>query len=201
MNRLFTVVTLFLTYSVFSQTFQVENTFEMVFRKSKVNSKNEWKTASLNIHGPSALKKIQIRFEINTLSGKKEVFDPNKFYLVSELNKIRVRPVDFTFHDYAHVFTSFEKLSCDPVEKNKFGLTYDPEIKDFFNDYKIAGYTDIDNEIDFGTKKKALVVKTYSKPIEWKSNLIDIYAFIPENLNSIDIYYGSQKLMLVELKE
>lgn len=196
MYRNFTFFFLLFTSSVISQTFTVNGKYEMIFRKSLFVPRNEIRTTSWGINAAPGFKKIQIRFEIKTLSGKTEFFDPNKFYIVSESYHIRVRPVDFTFHDFLLNFTSFNKLSQEPTE-GKYGhlLEYKPEIKDYFNDYKIPNFEDIEIPLNFGDNKKPFIRKTYSEPKKWKSNLIDIYVIIPEDLNTFQLYYGAQNIM------
>ena len=198
MNRYFFFFLLLFTSKVISQSFNVEDKYEMIFRKSLFVPKNEFRTSSWGINAAPGFKKIQIRFEIKTLSGKTEIFDPNKFYIVSKSHRIRARPVDFTFHDFLHNYTSFNKLSQEPTD-GKYGhlIEYKPEIKDYFLDFKIPNFEDIEIPLNFGDNKKPFIRKTYSEPKKWKSNLIDIYVIIPEDLNIFQLYYGEQNIMEV----
>ncbi len=204
-QHFFLRILLFFAFPIFGQSFQVENKYEMTFKKSQVIKKNQFMLAddTFKLTMPDGFKKVRIQFEVSTLSGKAEIFDPNKFYLVSELHRVRVRPVDFAYNrNIFRGFCSFSKLSQEPTD-GKYGhiLQYKPEIRDYFTDFTIAGYQDIDIPINFGSNQKPFVRKTYVKPKKWKSNLLGIYIFIPEDINTFAVFYGAEKLMQIELVE
>jgi hypothetical protein len=81
------------TYMLNAQEMNIES-FSFELKKTVTNSKNFEVHASPGIvtTGPGT-KKIQIRFRIKSLSGKRENFDPNKFYLTSDNHKLRFRAV------------------------------------------------------------------------------------------------------------
>lgn len=65
-------------------------------------------------------KKIQVRFKMKSNSGESDNFDPNKFYLVSDKYKTRVRPLDVR-HNYAAgwIYIGFGHLvDFQPQNKN-----------------------------------------------------------------------------------
>ena len=187
----------------FSQTTIVDSIFEIDFKKAIKNSRHfETHTSSYFVQANKNQKKIQIRFKIKSISKKKKSFDPNKFYLVLEKYKKRLRPVDLK-HNYAMTtFLGFEKLIDDKPkdDKKSYWYSYNPSIRDSFLDYKIEGYDDVDNCLNFGTKRKPRNKSIYFNHKKLKSNTVDVYFIVPKNLKKGTIYYGNQLLVDFNVK-
>ena len=139
---------------------------------------------------------------MKSTSGKKENFDPNKFYLTSEKYKVRVRPIDLK-HNYAvgMVFIGFPYLiDFNPKDKRiKQWAKYKPEIEDTFWNYKIDGFQDISPSINFGTKRKPKKVSPYLDHKELRACRIDVYFSVPKEFEKGKIYYGTKVIADFEL--
>jgi hypothetical protein len=140
---------------------------------------------------------------MKSLSGNKEMFDPNKFYVVSEKYKTRIRPLDIR-HNYAAgwIYIGFDKLvDFDPTDKGlSKWLSYKPEVKDTFEDFQIVDYQDVSPKINFGTTKKPKIASPYMEPKELKSCKVDLYFSLPLDFKDLQVYYGSQLILDTEIK-
>jgi hypothetical protein len=139
---------------------------------------------------------------MKSISGEKEDFDPNKFYLISDKYKVRVRPIDLKHnHKVGMDFIGFPYLiDFKPIDKriNKWA-EYKPEIKDTFWDYKIDGYQDISPSINFGTKRKPRNISPYRDHKGLRSCRIDVYFSVPVDFEKGKIYYGNKIIADFEL--
>jgi hypothetical protein len=182
-----------MSFVVSAQTVAVDNTFSIDFKKAIKNSRHfEVHTSSYFVQANTNQKKIQIRFKIKSLSRKKEIFDPNKFYLVLETSKKRVRPIDMKHNFAMGSYLGFERLVNEkPIKKKKQWYSYSPEIKDTFFDFKMVGFTDVDNCINFGTKRKPRNKAIYFNHKKLKSNVVDVYFIVSKTINKGKIYYGN----------
>lgn len=149
------------------------------------------------------VEKIKVRFKMKSISGKKENFDPNKFYLVADDFKLRMKPMDLR-HNYGvgMMYIGFDYLvDFQPTElRYREWLMYKPEITDTFYDYKIEGYTDVVPNINFGTQREPKIVSPYLDHRELKSCKIDVYFSLPKDLKSFKVYYGNQLLSETTIK-
>lgn len=178
--------------------------FDFQLRKVNTNSKNfEVYSSPFMVSTGPETKKIQIRFRIKSISGKRENFDPNKFYIISEENKIRFRPVDMKYNYVAHTYYTFGYLMTEKLEKKSlpYYVSYNPEVKDTFKDYQIPEYTDIETRINFGTERKPILSCIYFDNKKLRSNIVDAYFAIPDNLNLVTVYYGDQKIEVTSLTD
>lgn len=179
-----------------AQEMQIEN-FNFELRKAVTNSKNfEVSTSPFIVTTGSDTKKIQLRFRVKSISGKRENFDPNKFYITSEENKLRFRPVDMKYNYVAHTYYTFGYLSTEKLQKKVMPayLSFDPQIKDTFKNFKIPDYKDIEKVINFGTERKPILSCIYFDHKKLRSNIVDAYFAIPEGLQNITVYYGDIKI-------
>ncbi|WP_144959547.1 hypothetical protein [Gillisia sp. Hel_I_86] len=132
---------------------------------------------------------------MKSILGEQDDFDPNKFYLVSDKYKTRVRPIDVR-RNYAvgWIYIGFGHLvNFQPEDKrlNEW-VSYKPEIKNTFNNFKVEGYKDICPNINFGTKKKPKMISPYLDHKELKSCKIDLCFSSPKDLKNFRIYYGNE---------
>lgn len=202
MKKALLIALILVTSLVFSQKTISEN-YEFRYITSKKNSKFlEGNTSNYSVSVPKEHKKIQVRFKMKSISGEKEDFDPNKFSLVSEKYKFRLRPIDLK-HNYAvgMVFIGFPYLvDFNPKdEKIKQCVKYKPEIEDTFWDYQIEGYQDISPSINFGTKRKPKRVSPYLDHKELRACRIDVYFSVPKDLEKGKVYYGNEIIADFEL--
>ena len=194
MKNTFYLLLILLSFKGISQATIVDNTFKFDFKKAIKNSRLfEVHNSGYFVQADKDQQKIQIRFKIKSVSNKKKDFDPNKFYLVSDEYKKRLRPVDMK-HNYAMTtFIGFEKLIDEKPkdEKKTYWYSYNPSIKDSFWDFKIDGYSEVDNCINFGTKNKPKIKSIYFNHKKLKSNTVDVYFVVPKNFEKGKIYYGN----------
>ncbi|BAO55813.1 hypothetical protein [Nonlabens marinus] len=182
------------------QNYVESDNFKFKFIKAKKASGATW---IYSIKTAKEAKRVQVRFKMKSLSGKKENFDPNKFYLVSDAYKVRVRPLDVRYNYAAGwIFLPFDKLIENQSIDSSIQefVCYEPEIKDTFQDYSIVGYEDISPNINFGTKKKPKIISPYLHPEDLRACKIDIYFALPKELTEFKIYYGEQIIGEIEIK-
>ena len=180
----------------------LDEKFKFKFIKANKARGSTWVFAVKN--KDKAFKKVQIRMRMKSLSGEKEAFDPNKFYIVSEEMQIRMMPIDVRYNYAAGwIFVPFGYLvDFQPQdEKLKTWLEYKPEIKNTFFDYKIDGYQDICTTINFGTKRKPKVATPYLDHEDLKSCKLDVYFSLPKSLKNIKLYYGNVLIKETTLKK
>jgi len=132
-------------------------------------------------------KKAQVRFRVKSSSKKRAEFNPNKFYLVVEGQKIKLRPIDLKHNYMLHNYIGFGYVT--PNNKDNY-----PEAKDVFFDYDIEGFTNIENKLDFGTKRKPRVEAIYFDSKMLRTNIVDVYFCVPKSLKKASIYFGNTKL-------
>ena len=202
MKKALLIILLFtINFQLYSQEYIPADNFKFKFIKAKktTNGGNYY----YKIKTPKGIKKTLVRFKMQSLSGEKDDFDPNKFYLVSDIYKWRVRPIDLG-HNYAvgWIFIGFEYLvDFHPTDKRlKELLSYKPEVKNTFGDYKIEGYKDICPKINFGTKRNPKILSPYLNHKELKSCRIDLFFSLPEDLKEFKIYYGKTLIAEINIK-
>jgi len=201
LKKPFLLVCLFiLNVHVYSQEYITADNFKFkLIKAKKAGSGNYYFTIKTDKNA----KKVQVRYKMKSTSGEKDDFDPNKFYLVSSDLKIRVRPLDVR-NNFAvgWMYAPFNHLvNYEPKDKTlKQWLSYKPEIKNTFNDYKMEGYEDVISSINYGTKRKPKIATPYLDHKELKSCKIDLYFSLPKELKRFKIYYGDHLISENELK-
>ncbi|WP_299116006.1 hypothetical protein [uncultured Winogradskyella sp.] len=200
-KALFLFSILMLSGSLYCQDYIPADNFKFKFLKA---NKARGGTYYYTIKASKEDKKIQVRFKMKSISGGKEDFDPNKFYLVSDEYKVRMRPLDIR-HNYATgwIFIGFDHLTdFQPTDKKlKEWICYKPEVRDTFRDYKIEGYEDVYPSINFGTKRKPKVASPYFDLRELKSCKVDLYFSAPKSMKKFRIYYGEKLLADTAIKK
>ncbi|KQC33176.1 hypothetical protein AAU57_07515 [Nonlabens sp. YIK11] len=183
-----------------SQDYVTSDNFKLKLIKAKKASGSTWE---YTIKTSKQTKKAQVRLRLKSSTGKKESFDPNKFYLVSNEAKVRVRPLDVRYNYAAGwIFIPFDRLAYNPIDAQKVKdlVSYDPDIEDTFQNYGLDGFENISPEINFGTKKKPKVIPSYLEPEDLKSCKLDLYFALPKELKNFEIYHGDEKIANVTLK-
>ncbi len=186
---------------MFSQDFIKSTDFEFKFIKAKIAKGSNYYYA---IKTPKNHDKIQVRFKLKSLKGTKESFDPNKLYLVSDEQKIRIRPIDVRYnYGVGMIYIGFQFLSDKKLtDKNLEGwISYKPDVRDTFVDFKLENYEDICHQINFGTKKGPHFISPYLDHEALKSCKLDIYFSVPENsLRRGKVFYGKTLISNFNLK-
>jgi hypothetical protein len=189
-KTLLIVVCLIFNFQLQSQEYIVADNFKFKFIKAKKAVGGNY---VYTIKTTKDVQKVQVRYKMKSISGEKEDFDPNMFYLVTDEYKKRIRPLDVR-HNYAvgWIYIGFGHLvNFQPKDKKlKEWLSYKPEVKNTFDDYKIDGYQDVAPNINFGTKRRPKIVSPYLDHKELKSCKVDLYFSLPKDLKKFRVYYG-----------
>ncbi|SCY14985.1 hypothetical protein SAMN05192588_1391 [Nonlabens sp. Hel1_33_55] len=196
------LICLFVFYGItaISQDYVTSENFKLKLIKAKKASGSTWE---YTIKTSKQTKKAQVRLRLKSLTGQKESFDPNKFYLVSNEANVRVRPLDVRYNYAAGwIFIPFNRLAFNSMDAQKVKdlVSYDPDIKDTFQNYDIDGFENISPDINFGTKKKPKIFPSYLEPEDLKSCKLDLYFALPNELKNFEIYHGDEKIANVTLK-
>ncbi|PKA84532.1 hypothetical protein ATE92_2728 [Ulvibacter sp. MAR_2010_11] len=162
-------------------------------KKAKKNGKWEVTTSRYTISAGKNSKKVQIRVKLASQTGEKVIIDPNKFYLVVDNYKIRVRPVDLKY-PFALASIAFVRL----IKEDEYGsgntarggYNKNDEVVDTFKDYAIPGYLDIETTLNFGSENKPRIKTIYYQPNDIENSLVDIYFMLPKDVMQFSFYYG-----------
>ncbi|PHS65801.1 MAG: hypothetical protein COB12_06135 [Flavobacterium sp.] len=143
-------------------------------------------------------------------SKNKKDFDVNPISLIDTVNKVRYRLLEFVgYKSFSVGFPTYqgeEFLKTKLV--NKRGRPYqsvpsfNPKLKDTFEDYNFEGYENIECEINFGSDKNPLLSVTYYAPITMNSFISDSFFAILnfEKKPFFELYYGNEKVADIEVK-
>lgn len=201
MKRLFfSIIILFFSES-FSQTVIVDDGFEINFKKAVTNAR--WlHSSSVYFVVPSENeKRIQVRYRVRSVSGSREPFDPNKFYLLSEEYKARFQTVDVKYNAILHQYNTFGMIAENSESENKISyLDYNSNYENSFRKYQKEGYKDIKNCLNFGTKRNPKLECMYFAEKKIRSNIIDTYFILPLDFKEGIIFYGNQKIAEIKVK-
>nr|MCH9661668.1 hypothetical protein [Bacteroidota bacterium] len=119
-------------------------------------------------------KKVHIRLKLESQTKKKVLLDPNKFYLLVDQYKIKVRPLDMKF-PFGLVSIPFETLYKETDYDSQNNNRKEPlEFSDTFYDYKYEGYKDCELIMNYGTSKKPKLKTLYRKPNKIKNSLLHL---------------------------
>lgn len=185
-----------------AQTTVESGKFDIELLKAKNVSRFEIHSGSYFIKVSRNAKRIQVKVKVESRSKNKETLDLNKFYLVSDKFKIRLQPLDIR-HSQVINYAGVEKLvHGKPSERSTFYAYYShkPEVEDSFLKFKIPGYTDVRNRIDFGTKRKPDVKFTYYDLKKIKQERFNIYFAVPRIFENGTLYYGNHKIGKIQVK-
>lgn len=138
-------------------------------------------------------KTIVTRVKMKTLSNKKQSFDPNKFSLVIEEHKVRVRPMDVLFKNFTD-WWHFSKVSKTEPSDEKIKYKYNPDIEDTYLNYTKEGIKNFELPVNLGTRKKPEEHVLYFVPKDLRSRGIRMYFILPEDISGGTLYYGDQKI-------
>lgn len=184
-----------LTSSIcFSQQISSENlSFHFVFAKKFAGTRvgYQWVEVAENE------KKIHVKLKMKTISGEKEDIDPNKFSLVSDTAKERIRPIEIK-HNYAVNFPYLIKFKTNNKAINS-RAKFKPDIKDTFYEFSIQDYKDISPCINIGTKKKPQLVYTYFDHKKLKAVPIHLMFSVSKGFEKGKIFYGDKSIAQFEL--
>ncbi len=121
-----------------------DDDFSFQFVMKKNETFNPFNKTGFHVIPGESFEKLKVRFKVNSNSGKRINFDPNKFYLLDDNRKQRLRPVELRYK-YWQGYYSFPFLLHVPLEKDyeMSSFSYSPEINDTFKNYYKIGYKDI----------------------------------------------------------
>jgi len=201
------IISLFFFNFSFGQKATVDNgNITIEIKKAKKAPTLFHTQQSVKVRGK--LRKIMIKTKIK--SKNKEDFDVNPISLLDTVNKVRYRLLEFVgYKSFSVGFPTYqgeEFLKTKLV--NKRGRPYqsvpsfNPKLKDTFEDYDFEGYENIECEINFGTDKNPLLSVTYYAPITMNSFIADSFFAILdfEKEPVFVLYYGNDKIADIEIK-
>ncbi len=144
-------------------------------------------------------KTAHVRLKMATTDGEYALFDINKFSLIDETNKLRIRPVDVA-HRMAMRRLSFPRLATEPLEKPNPEVSEDISIMDSFYEYEFDGYEIIETPLAFGKPFKSQSQVTYFRPGTYRSKKLDFYFLLKKSTSIGVLYYGEEKVAIVVFK-
>jgi len=145
------------------------------------------------------LRKVMIKTKIKSKSEDKTKL--SAFSLLDTKNKIRYRLADYKGYTG---FIGFPELI--PYRKTELydkkgkpiqnGPPYDKSEKDYFNDYDIEGYKNLEIPINFGTKKNPKLSVVYFGQTAYKKFTAELFfALLVENTGlDYELYYADEKI-------
>lgn len=146
------------------------------------------------------LQKVLIKSKIRT--GKTNRTRLSAFSLLDKKNKIRYRLADYK--GYATSIGTYPEFV--PYKKtetlNKEGKTihngpkFDPKVKDYFNDYDMAGYTNFEIPVNFGTTADPSRSVVYFGVTGFKKFTAELFFALPVEYLQLDyeLYYKDEKV-------
>jgi len=196
MRKNITIIFLFLTTIAFSQKLKVENDeIEIQYHWTREIVKNSiWTSVKLNSDNSKSLKNIYVKLKMTSTNKKEKEFEINKFILIDDKNKLKIRPNNISYQVVAQVYP-FQKLSTDKdINVEKYKLQYNSEVKDYFKEYEFSGYETLEIPINYNTKENPELHITYFKPLPFKKKKISLFYAVPSNINNATLYYGNEKI-------
>jgi len=147
------------------------------------------------------IKTVMVKIKMNTLTDVKELIDINKFYLIDDKTKSKIKLIDASFLEVTQYF-NFTKLVDEKyasLAKKHSYFSFDSSVRDTFYDYDIDGYNNIVFPINFGTKRKPKECIIYYKPKKFKKKkLILFFPFLKSSKNTT-LYYGNEEIQNFDL--
>jgi hypothetical protein len=182
---------------VFCQRFYIdEGKFYIEILGTEVTSFNASNTTRSK---SKTLKTVHIRLKMATTDGEYALFDINKFSLIDESNKLRIRPIDVA-HRMVMRELSFPRLATRPLEKPHPEVSEDISVVDSFYESEFDGYEIIETPLAFGNLFKSQSQVTYFRPGTYRSKKLDFYFPFPKSSSIGVLYYGEEKVAIVVFK-
>lgn len=150
------------------------------------------------------LRKVMIKTKIKSKLDNKTKL--SAFSLLDTKNKIRYRLADYK--GYTGFIGFPELIPFRKTElfdkKNKpiqYGPPYNKSEKDYFNDYDMEGYKNLEMPINFGTKKSPKLSVIYFGETSYKKFTAELFfALLVENTNlDYELYYADEKIADIKL--
>lgn len=182
-------MTLILLFSVFVLNIQaqveiVEDNISIKLvkaRKIKATSITWGNSLGTVISGPDS-KRVQIRLKMRSLDGKKQLFDPNKFYFVNDEYEVRISIAEIRYAGLVPT-KAFYRINADETSNEELP-------HNSFYDYPYKNYKDIPLQLNYGTNRKPKIKTIYFSSNTINKNTIDLFIVVPNELNEGRIYYG-----------
>lgn len=187
-----------LCYNSFGQTKSVENNkFNIELIHSRKLSKIQ---ASTNVILQSdKLKTVYIKLRMSANDESKSYFDINKFSLIEENNKLRIRPISISYQEFT-AYRGFNRLSSSPLDFKNIDIRYEPEINDSFKDYEFNGFSVLEIPHNYGGYRKEKLHVSYFKPQSFKTKKLNFFFPFPKDCEKGILYYGKEKIATVQFR-
>ncbi len=186
------------SYLVSGQRFMIENDkyYIEIVRTNIADVFNRPTTIRLK---SSEFNTVHIQLRMATSNGDYALFDINKFSLVDETNKLRIRPADVA-HRMALQELSFPRLATEPLQIKHPEIENDNSVPDSFHFYDFEGYQTIELPMTFSAWGKSDTQVLYFRPGMYKKKKLDFYFPFPKTSSIGVLYYGEEKVAIVVFK-
>ena len=195
MKKYYLLIFTLLSFNLYSQAIIENGNIKLEFKKAKTISKL-LQNHTLIIVKSKELKTIMIKIKMESLTDNREIIDVNKFFLIDEKSKSRIKLIDASRKELT-AYVAFEKLVDENIQSKKkksFHYSYDSTVKDKFYDYKMESYKDIVCPINFGSKRKPNNKVIYYRPDDFRRKKLILFFPFLKNSKSATLYYGDKKI-------
>lgn len=203
MKIIFLILTLLFTQLFYSQVEIQEDNLTIEYKRNNKAGLMVGMGNITNVYSKSKkLIQYRIKVRIEMIDNEKRPFDPNKFSIVDEQNKIRLRPVDIANSNYLNQWHLNRLIKNKPNYKS-LEDRYKPDIKDTFLDYEFEGITNVCIPINYEAydkfkislkNPKTVAHESYFEPRDFRKQNLNLYFFIPVNSEITTLFYGNKKI-------
>lgn len=145
------------------------------------------------------LKTVFVKLRMSTTDEERHYFDINKFSLLEDENKLRIRPMSISYQEFT-AYMGFDRLSFELLDFKSFDIKYKPELKDSFNDFRFEGYSVMEIPMNYGGLRKPKNYVSYYKPQKFKSKKLNFFFSFPRDCKKGTLYYGEEKIAILRFK-
>lgn len=194
-NQFLIIVFLLSTYMVSSQRFAIENE-KFYIEILRANITDIFNTSSSMKLKSKTFNTAHIQLHMSTSNGDYALFNINKFSLVDESNKLRIRPIDVA-QRMATRQLSFPRLATEPMTIKHPEIEEDISVPDAFNFYDFQGYELLEIPMEFSSWGNKASQVLYFRPGMFKKRKLDFYFPFPKSSSIGVLYYGDEKVAIV----
>ncbi len=198
MKNIFQILILLITLTTFSQT-KTKDDIQIEIKNSKlVDNASSIGIRQLKVTSDK-LRKVMIKTKIKSPRDNKTKL--SAFSLLDTINKIRYRLADYK--GYTGIIGFPELIPFRKTElydkKGKpinYGPPFDKSEKDFFNDYDIEGYTNVELPVELGTKKNPKSSVLYFGETIYKKFTAELFftILVENTIFDYELYYKDEKI-------
>lgn len=188
MKEFLLIICLLFSFQAFSQLDVEDESLIIEFDKAKKVSKVMNQNSTTSVGKSNNKVAVKINFD-NYSKNKKDLIHLSKFSLVDHKTKKRYRPVDIAL-GHPLGYKAGGRLTKDSRVKGGMFVSYNPDEVDFFYNYTIDGYRNIEFTIKTTLRKRDKSV-LYLAPVNRTIKRVQLFFGLPKNnrKNTYTIYY------------